>query len=137
MVPDDSIPLIIALKLSDKVLILNLYKRVGFGNGGGGFSLTNEVPIFPGRHQTDVLVDAVKVAEEGIGYSHSEIFLPEKERRFGDEFPLSSSVNPEDAIARMQIGAGYPSKIWMPERFSELIHRISKRRLKGILGRGK
>jgi heptosyltransferase-2 len=108
-------------------------RRIGYGIEGGGFLLTNEVLIFPGKHQIDILLDAVKVVGEDINYSHPEIFLSEKEIKFADEFLLSHEINSRNTLIGIHMGAGYPSKIWMPERFAELINRISKKGLKVLL----
>jgi heptosyltransferase-2 len=113
--------------------LCGIRRRVGFGNAGGGFFLTDEVPIVPGRHQTEILLDAVRVMGDDIGDSRPEIFLSEKEKRFAEEFLQSQGVNSRNSLVGIHMGAGYPSKIWMPERFAELINRISKKGLKVLL----
>ena len=108
-------------------------RRVGFGNTGGGFLLTDEFLVLPGRHQTEVLLNAVRNEKREVEESRPEIFLSARDRRFADEFLLAHGFSPEDTLVGIHTGAGYFSKIWMPERFAELIHRISKRGLKVLL----
>jgi len=112
-------------------------RRVGFGHAGGGFLLTDEISVTPGKHQTEILLDAIRVVGGNLIYSYPEIFLSKMEKRFADEFLLAHGFDSTSILVGIHMGAGYPSKVWHPKRFAELINRISKKGLEVLLVGGK
>jgi heptosyltransferase-2 len=112
-------------------------RRVGFGHAGGGFLLTDEISVTPGKHQTEILLDAIRVVGGNLVYSYPEIFLSETEKKFANEFLLAHSVNSTDILVGIHMGGGYRSKVWNPKRFAELINRISEKGLRVLLIGGK
>lgn len=111
--------------------LLRIPVRVGFNNGGGGFLLTHPITPIENIHQVEQFLNAIKVNGLTNKYSLKDsdtnkkmkIAISEAERRFTDTFIGKYSSKNENFIG-FHIGAGYPSKLWTPEKYGILIKRL-------------
>ena len=110
--------------------LLRIPVRVGFNNGGGGFLLTRPITPIENIHQVEQFLNAIK----GNGLTHKystrdsdtdikiKAAISEAERKFTDTF-IKHNGNDEIFVG-FHIGAGYPSKLWTPEKYGILIKRL-------------
>lgn len=110
--------------------LLRIPVRVGFNNGGGGFLLTHPITPIENIHQVEQFLNAIKV--NGLTHKYStrasdtdkkmKIAISEAEKRFTDTFIKHNGNN--NIFVGFHIGAGYPSKLWTPEKYGILIKRL-------------
>jgi lipopolysaccharide heptosyltransferase II len=99
--------------------------RVGFEEAGREvfFNLDGPEPSTPKR-MVDHLLDLVEsVGGESAGYV-PEVFLSDKELRWGSETLVSKGININKLTIAIHPGAYYPSQRWPAERFGELARAI-------------
>ena len=111
--------------------LLRIPVRVAFNNGGGGFLLTHPITPIENIHQVEQFLNAIK----GNGLTHKysardsdsdkkmKIAISEAERKFTATFIGKYSGKNESFIG-FHIGAGYLSKLWIPEKYGILIKRL-------------
>lgn len=110
--------------------LLKIPFRIGFNNGGGGFLLTHPITPIENIHQVEQFLNAIKV--NGLTHKYitmvsdtdkkMKIAVSEVERRFTDTF-IKRNGNNRNFIG-FHIGAGYPSKLWTPEKYGIIIKRL-------------
>ncbi len=111
--------------------LLRIPVRVGFNNGGGGFFLTHPITPIENIHQVEQFLNAIKVNCLRHKYStmasgtdkKMRVAISEAERKFTSAFIEKYSSKNENFIG-FHIGAGYPSKLWIPEKYGILIKRL-------------
>ena len=111
--------------------LLRIPVRVGFNNGGGGFLLTHPMAPIENIHQVEQFLNAIKV--NGLTHKYitrasdtdkrMKVAISEAERKFTATFIGKYSGKNENFIG-FHIGAGYPSKLWTPEKYGILIKRL-------------
>lgn len=101
-------------------------RRIGYGTGGLGRLLADEVNLNPNQHQVFVNLDLLKPL--GIIFSKEEVrlLLPLKPESLAQaEFFLrQNNVTPQDFLIIAHPGSGYESKIWPSEHWTELIEML-------------
>lgn len=103
-------------------------KRVGYGWEGGGFLLTNEVKTSVDKYQVEILLDALRtIGIEPSGELSPEIIISKKDKIAASEFLGDCGRVLETPLVGFHIGAGYPSKLWEPTRYAELMNIIAEK----------
>ncbi|MEK7845830.1 MAG: glycosyltransferase family 9 protein, partial [Nitrospinota bacterium] len=125
------------------ILLSTFFKipvRIGFDNGGGGFLLTRPITPVENIHQIEQFLYAVG-GNDSVFDKRMRLPLSDKEREFADtlirQYSIKSPLSPfgkgggtpKRSLGRgifvgFHIGAGYPSKLWAPEKYGVLIKRL-------------
>ena len=120
--------------------LLKIPVRIGFDNGGGGFLLTHPITPVENIHQIEQFLYAVG-GNNSIFDKKMRLPISDKERGFADtiirQYGIKSPLSPvgkgggapKQSLGRgifvgFHIGAGYPSKLWAPEKYGVLIKRL-------------
>lgn len=106
--------------------LLKIPVRIGFNNGGGGFLLTRPITPIENIHQVEQFLYAVgdnDTKSRSQKNKTMRIIISEPERRFRDAF-LKQYNGKNGRFVGFHIGAGYPSKLWTPEKYGILIKRL-------------
>jgi lipopolysaccharide heptosyltransferase II len=112
------------------ILISSLLKipvRIGFNNGGGGFLLTHPLTPIENIHQVEQFLYAIEgndpKSRHSLNNKNMEIVISDAERRFTDNL-IRKHNGKNGKFIGFHIGAGYPSKLWTPEKYGILIKRL-------------
>lgn len=125
------------------ILLSILFKipvRIGFANGGGGFFLTHPITPVENIHQIEQFLYAVG-GNDSVFDKKMRLPISDKERGFADtlirQYSIKSPLSPfgkgggapkqnlgRGIFVGFHIGAGYPSKLWAPEKYGVLIKRL-------------
>ena len=102
--------------------LLKIPVRIGFDNGGGGFLLTHPITPVENIHQIEQFLYAVG-GNDSIFDKKMKITVTEEERNFADALIRRHNGDNRKFVG-FHIGAGYPSKLWAPEKYGVLIKRL-------------
>ena len=102
--------------------LLKIPVRIGFDNGGGGFLLTRPITPVENIHQIEQFLYAVG-GNDSIFDKKMKITVTEEERNFADALIRRHNGDNRKFVG-FHIGAGYPSKLWAPEKYGVLIKRL-------------
>lgn len=101
--------------------------RFGRDRWGGGFLLTHPVSTdhskdFHEKDKTLALLNALKIQ---ITDRDPDLRVPETDDVFMEQFLRERQVSPDERIVTVAPAALYPWKAWPPEKYAELILRLS------------
>lgn len=103
-------------------------RRIGYGWEGGRFLLTDEVKTSIGKHQTEILLDAITpIKEKPAGKLLPEITISDDDKEIASKLLQTSKWNPRIPLIGFHLGAGYPSKLWKANRYGELMNLITEK----------
>ncbi len=99
-------------------------KRIGYGWGGGGFLLTDEVETSIKKHQVEILMDAVRIVNTTPDIPQLRITVPVYEDRHIRAMMREEGWDESKRLFGFHICSGCPSKMWPVERFADLMERV-------------
>jgi heptosyltransferase-2 len=110
-------------------------KRIGYAFAGGAFLLSDVVPfnvlLRQDKHQIEHNMSLISSIPEGQICDDKDltlrIFFSSADISYVDKLFKENAIVQNDSLIAIHLGAGFPSKRWPTERFSELIEKILKR----------
>jgi lipopolysaccharide heptosyltransferase II len=115
--------------------------RISYGSGGGAYWLTQVVPLkekenhkpfdsAQGKHRVPFHLNILRELNIPVSDDIPKIYLTEAEKQNAFNKLNSLGLNPnQDIIIGIHPGARMPLKRWEPNRYAELINRISQSNL--------
>lgn len=100
--------------------------KIGYGITGGGFLLDKEVTYNSQTHQLEHNLDLLEAIGIESVHKESEFFIPDEYKNFAEEFYAKNGLRTEDFVVCIHLGAGYPSKRWLPKKWAQLIDRLAQ-----------
>ncbi len=102
--------------------------RLGYGGMGAGFLLTHEQALNPSRHEVERNLDLLRFFNSDLKAGSFEVMAvsPGVQKKV-DDLLARNGVRKGMGLVIFQVTAGYSSKEWAPEKFVELIEKVTKK----------
>ena len=78
-------------------------------------------------HITDYILSSMKGMGLEILHASPRLYLQESDRLFAHDFLKEHSINQDKTSVAIHPGSGGKKKVWMPQRFVEVMYEVSRR----------